>query len=310
MSEMKYIVPQSFREALALAQAYRDRAGIMAGGTDMLVRMKKGLELPEVVINIEGLREMNYIRYDIISGLHIGAVTPLVAIENSAVIRSKYAVLSQAAGLMASPTIRRKATIGGNLGNAAPSADIVPALIVLGAGVRIAGPEEEEKVVPVEEFFTGPGQTILEPGQIIVEIQAPEVSAHSAAVYWKQKRREGADLAIAGAAVMVTLEEDSCELPEPEASEGADRAIAEVKIALSAVAPTPIRARKAEEVLRGRKPDEALLREAGKAAAGECRPIDDVRGSAEYRRTLVEVLVARAVEEAIELILNKPGAGA
>jgi CO/xanthine dehydrogenase FAD-binding subunit len=336
MSELKYLVPLSLREALTLIHGYQGQARVMAGGTDLLARMKKGLEIPEVIINIEGLRELNYIDYDSQDGLRIGAVTPLSAIEKSAVVQSKFPVLAQAAGLMASPTVRSRATIGGNLGNAAPSADIVPALIVLGAVIKIMD-MEGEKVVPVEELFAGPGRTVLQPGQIIAEVRVPEMPQYSAGVYLKQKRREGADLAVVGTAAMVTLTRDTCtsespvsnnllakihhltKLIEPElfhlngaetnaharlldGESRLDITIVDLKIALGAVAPTPIRASKAEAVLRGKKVTPALLAEAGRVASAESQPIDDVRSSVAYRRRLVEVLVPRAILQAMESI--------
>jgi aerobic carbon-monoxide dehydrogenase medium subunit len=298
VSDIKYLAPQSLKEAMILLREYQGHARILAGGTDLLARIKKGQDTPEALINIQGLGELDYISFTAGEGVHIGALTHLSAIEKSAVMQRKFPVLAQAAGLMASPSIRSHATIGGNLGNAAPSADIVPSLLVLNAGIRVSG-VENEKLIPVDEFFTGPGRTTLQPGQIISEIFVPEIAPGSGAVYLKQKRREGADLAIAGVAVMVTINMESRKGRIATPGDQVD-IIDDIKIALGAVAPTPIRARKAEHILRGKKANNDLLEEAGRAASAESQPIDDVRSSADYRKKLVTVLTIRAIKQAIE----------
>ena len=207
MAEFEHIAPQSIKEAIALISEYQGNARVIAGGTDLLAMMKKGLEMPKVLINIECIPELNYINYNLTEGMQIGAATPLSALEKSVLIKSKFPVLAQAVGSMASPIIRNRATIGGNICNAAPSADTVPALIVLRAKLIIAA-IGGEKVIPIEEFFTGPGQTVIQPGQIVKEISVPEMPAGSSAAYLKHKRRKGADLAVVGVAAMVTLDSD------------------------------------------------------------------------------------------------------
>lgn len=290
MNDLKYVNPESLLETVALISEYQGRAKIIAGGTDLLARMKKGLPLPEVLINVECVDELHYIKYSAKSGLLIGAATSLAAVEKSDLVKARFPVLAQAVGLMASPFLRNRATIGGNLCNAAPSADTAPALMVLGAKIKIAGMDYEE-IVPVEKFFIGPGQTVLKSGQVITEIQVPDPPSRSAAVYLKQKRRNGADLAVVGVAVLVTLEKDG-------------DSIKDVRLALGAVAPTPIRAPKAEHLLRGRKLTDQILIEAGELASGESSPIDDARSSADYRKKLVAVLVRRAVALAFEAVKN------
>ncbi len=288
MNEFKYVTPQSLKETVALISEYKGRARVVAGGTDWLAKMKKGLPMPEVLVNIECVSDLNYIRHTAKSGLRIGAVTPLSAIEKSDVIRNKFPLLTQAVSSMASPFLRNRATIGGNIGNAAPSADTAPALIALGAKVKVVG-RDSEKIIPIEEFFTGPGQTALKEGQIISEIQVPDLPPRSAGAYLKHKRREGADLAVVGVAALVSLERDKDNLKD-------------IRLALGAVAPTPIRANKAEEILRGQRVTDELLEKAGKAASDESQPIDDARGSADYRKKLVAILVARAVKQAVDSI--------
>jgi CO/xanthine dehydrogenase FAD-binding subunit len=292
MVDFTYTSPQSLLETLALISEYQGRAKIIAGGSDLLAKMKKGLPMPEVLINVECVDELHYINHSSGKGLRIGAATSLSSLGKSDLILSKFPVLAQAINSMASPFLRNRATIGGNLCNAAPSADTVPALIVLGSKVKISG-LDFEKVVRVEEFFTGPGQTVLKPGQMVTEIQVPDLSPGCSAVYLKQKRRNGADLAVVGVAALLTLGKDH-------------ETLKDVRIALGAVAPTPIRSRKAENILNGRKLTPEILIEAGKAAAAESSPIDDSRSSADYRKKLVAVMTRRAVAQAFETALSLP----
>jgi carbon-monoxide dehydrogenase medium subunit len=186
--------------------------------------------------------------------------------------------------MLGTPAIRNQATLGGNLCNAAPSADTAPPLLVLGANAKIVG-KEGEKIVPIEDFFVGPGQTVLGQDHLLAEIRVPNIPARSGGAYLKQKRRRGADLAVVGVAAWVVVR---------------GKVLEDVKVALGAVAPTPIRAKEAEEILRGRKLDQELLEKSGQAAASEASPIDDIRSSADYRRELLAVLTKRAITRAIQ----------
>ena len=248
--------------------------------------MKSREVLPEVVISICGVSDLNYISYDQATGLRLGTLTPISAIESSPIIKSKFPVLAEAAGTLGSPVIRQQATIGGNLCNAAPSADTAPALIVLGAKVKLVS-AKGERLIPIEDFFTGPGKTVLKSGEMLTETQIPNMPPQSGAAYVKQKRRLGADLAVVGVAALVVKE---------------NTLLKDVKIALGAVAPTPIRVKKAEAILKGKNPNEKLLEEAGQAASAESKPIDDARSTADYRRQMVAVLTKRAVAQAIEQV--------
>ena len=184
---------------------------------------------------------------------------------------------------MASMAIRNVGTIGGNLCNAAPSADTAPALIGLGARVKILG-SEGERIVALEDFFTGPGTTILKTAELLVEIQVPVLAVNTKAVYLKHSMRGAIDLAIVGVAAVIAMDGELCQ---------------DARVVLGAVAPTPIRAKQAEEVLRGKRIDDALIEKAAQAASAESRPITDVRSSAEYRREMIKVFTRRAVREAI-----------
>ena len=238
---------------------------------------------PEYVIDIGYIPKLDYINYDEKQGLKIGALTTIRAIEKSDKLRQLYPVISQAAGLLGSVAIRNVATIGGNLCNAAPSADTAPPLIGLSAKARVAGPGGE-RLVSLEDFFTGPGETVLKDGELLLEIQVPVPPSDTRGVYLKHSR-SAVDLATVGVAVIITLE-----------SGGTCR---DVKIVLGAVAPTPMRAKKAEEMLRGKKIEPALIEEVAQVTSGEAQPITDVRASAEYRKEMVKVFTRRAIEQII-----------
>lgn len=284
MDDTEYLAPESLKEAISLLAKYREKATVSAGGTDLLVQMKNRERSPAVLVNLHNIRELEYIRYDEKKGLEIGALTGVNDIAESTVVRSRFGVLAQAAGMLGTPAIRDRATLCGNLCNAAPSADTAPALLVLNAKIKIMA-KNGTRLINAADFFTGPGKTVVKPGEMVVAVQVPEMPPKSGAVYLKHTRVKGADLAVAGAAALVSMDGD---------------VMKEVRIALGAVAPTPIRAGEAENILSGKKLDEKLLEEAGQAAADRAKPIDDVRGSAEYRRKLVAVLVKRAVKQAAE----------
>ena len=283
MTPPKYFSPKSVEEAVSLLSQYGEKAKIVAGGTDFLMQLKHGEAVPKCLISLGGIRELDFIKYDEMKGLRIGALTTIADVAKSSLIRSKFSILAQAADMLGTPAVRNQATMGGNLCNAAPSADTAPALLVLGAMAKIVG-VEGEKIIPIEDFFTGPGLTVIGDGRILTEIQIPNLPPHSGGVYLKQTRRQGSDLAVVGVAALVVMEGEI---------------LRDVKIALGAAAPTPIRAKKAEGILRGKKLDLKLVEETGQVASHESMPIDDLRGSADYRRKLVAVLTKRAITQAV-----------
>jgi carbon-monoxide dehydrogenase medium subunit len=284
MMPPKYFTARSVEEAITLLSEYGENARFVSGATDLLMQMKRGEAAPECLIHLGEIRELDYIRFDETGGLRIGALTTIVKVANSPWIRGKFGILAEAAGMLGTPAIRNQATLGGNLCNAAPSADTAPPLLVLGANAKIVG-KEGEKIVPIEDFFVGPGQTVLGQDHLLAEIRVPNIPARSGGAYLKQKRRRGADLAVVGVAAWVVVR---------------GKVLEDVKVALGAVAPTPIRAKEAEEILRGRKLDQELLEKSGQAAASEASPIDDIRSSADYRRELLAVLTKRAITRAIQ----------
>jgi len=283
----EYLEPANIPEAIALLERYDGKAKIIAGGTDLLVQMRRRTIKPEYVINIGNIQGLDYIRYDEKEGLKIGALTTIRTLERSAEVQQRYPVIPQAASRMASVGVRNLATLGGNLCNAAPSADTAPALIALSARAKIVGPKGE-RVVLLEDFFTGPGSTILGKGEILTEIQVPVLQPRTGTTYMKHDIRGTLDLAIVGVAAAITLE------PRRELCQ-------EAKVVLGAVAPTPMRARQAEEILNGKEIDDTLIEKSAQVASDESQPITDVRAPADYRSEMVKVFTRRAIKEALRL---------
>jgi CO/xanthine dehydrogenase FAD-binding subunit len=277
-----YLTPKTIDEALSLLSQYKD-AKLIAGGTDLIPQLKqRATKLPQYLIDLKNIPDLDHIKYDAKNGLTIGALATIKAVIDSPAIRDKFSILSQAAGSMASPQVRNRGTISGNICNAVPSADSAPALLTLEAKLKLVGPRGE-RIVAIGDFFTGPNRTVLK-DEILLEIQVPTPPPKSQGVYLKLSPRRAMDLAMVGVAALVIPDDGKCK---------------DIRIALGAVAPTPLRAKKAEAVIRGQKPDSKLIEKAATIAAGEARPIDDHRASAEYRREMVRVLTRRAIEQAV-----------
>ena len=281
--EFEYVSPKSLPEACALLVQHGDSAKVLAGGSDLLVKMKDGLMKPAYLISLKNLDGLKAIRYQIGTGVIIGARATHNEVMNNSILQGKYRSVCEAAHSMAADQIRNIGTVGGNLVNAVPSADMPPILIALDAQARIVG-TTGERTIPLEDFFFGPGKTVLENGEILAEIIIPDQPTTGSNYIKFGLRRAGA-LAVAGVASSVTVSDGACR---------------DVRIVLGAVAPTPMRARQAENILRGKKISQELIDEAGKIAAAEAKPINDIRGSIEYRRNLVNVLTRRSLKSAIE----------
>jgi len=278
----RYIAPVRLDDALDVLSEYGSEARVMAGGTDILVAMReRGLRLGCLVDlkHIPGLAE---IRVGPSGSLEIGALVPVRDVERSLIVRDGWGILASAAGMLASVQVRNKATLGGNICNASPAADLAPPLLVLEARATAFG-REGERSIPIGELFAGPGRTTLN-GDILTGFSIPPMPAGARATYVKHGPRNAMDIAIAGVAVLAL----------PDAS---GRQWAEVRIALGAVAPTPIRARAAEGALLGVPIGPDSIARAAELAAQAASPIGDVRGSAGYRRAMVAALTRRALEE-------------
>jgi len=287
LPKFEYHAPASLPEALDLLAEYDGKGRVLAGGTDLLVSMKKREVLPEHLISLKGIAELKGI-HDEKEGTKIGALVTLGEIEHSKMIQDKFRVLWDAVQVMASLQVRNLGTIGGNLCSAAPSADTAPPLIVLDASVEIISSRGKRKVL-VENFFKGPGESVLKPGEILARIMIPNPLNKSSGAYFKLMRRAAMDLAQVGVAVCLSLDS------EKMICRGA-------RIALGAVGSTPIRALKAEQILLNKELNERVGKEAGKIAAQEANPRSSLRASKEYRREMIEVLTKRAVMAAVNRI--------
>lgn len=272
--------------ACSLLSEHGAEAELLAGGTDLLVKMKLRNRMPRFLINVKRIPGLDQIHYGE-DGLRIGALTTIQAIQDSEVIGRKFPMLSRAAGVLGTMQIRATGTLGGNLANASPSAEFGPPLLILEASVRCLGRGGERRI-PVTEFFVAPGKSALQPDEMITEIHVPALHERAKCLYLKHSLRR-MDVAMAGAAVYVLLDGDVCR---------------DVRIALGAVAPTPFRARKAEQALKGRtlagdSAEAELLDEVAQIASGESSPIDDLRGYASYRRKIVGMMVKQGLGQVI-----------
>jgi len=288
LPDFQHHAPASLSEALGLLTRHGGKAEVYAGGTDLLVAMKKREKTPEHLIDLKKIGEMKGIHPDGKKGVRIGALTTLGELERSTLIQEQFTILWDAVTMMASPQVRSLGTLGGNLCSAVPSADTAPPLIALGASVKMVEPRGEREVL-LEDFFRGPKESVLQKNELMKEVFIPQPSDFASGKYIKLMRREAMDLALVGVAACLTME-----------SRG--KICKDARIALGAVAPTPIRVPQAEEALINREIDEVRAKEAGKAASVVCRPIGDIRSSLAYRCSMVEVLTKRAILEAYRRI--------
>jgi aerobic carbon-monoxide dehydrogenase medium subunit len=276
----EYEVASSVDEAISLLQRHGPEARLLAGGHSLIPMMKLRLAFPEVLIDIHELDgELRYVRED--DGvLRVGALARHRDLLESPVVKERYTLLADAEKFIADPLVRNMGTVGGSFAHADPSEDLPAAFVALGADVVARGPQGERSVA-VEDLPVGPFETVLEPDEILTEVRVPRAPQGSS--YFKVERRAG-DYAAAAVGVAVWMNGESLE---------------DVRIGMCGVGPTTLRARGAEEVLEGQEPDAELYRRAGERAAEECDPTHDARGTPEYKRDLVRVLVGRAMQQAV-----------
>jgi carbon-monoxide dehydrogenase medium subunit len=284
LPDFEYLAPRTIDEAISLLSRYNGEARVIAGGTDLLLKMKRREETPRYLIGFKNIQGLDYIGYDEAHGLRFGPLVTIHAVETSPLVRDRFPILSQAASTIGSAQIRNLGTVVGNLCSAVPSADMAPGLIVLGANLKIAS-IKGERIIPVEDFFIGPAKTVLSHDELVVEVQVPKPPPHCGMVYIKHTLRGAMDLAIVSVAVLIALE---------------NGIFSEAKICLGVAAPIPFRAIKAEEVLRGKPFDAVLVNKAAQVASEECSPRSSKRASAEYRKEMVRVLTQRALNQARE----------
>jgi carbon-monoxide dehydrogenase medium subunit len=278
-----YLRPPTIPEAVAMLQKHGDDAKILSGGQSLIPMMKFRLARPAVLIDINRINGLSYIREDG-DFLKIGGITREADLETSTLIRGKYPLLLDTAKVIADPQVRNMATVGGNIAHGDPANDHPATMVAYGAQVVATG-TKGERVIPIDEFFVSIFTTALQPDEILTEIRIPIPAAKSGGAYFKLERKVG-DFATAAAAVQLTLD-------------GAG-AVQRVGIALTNVGPTPIKARKAEEFLRGKKPDAANLAQAAELASQESQPSADLRGPVEYKVGLARELTKRALALAVE----------
>ncbi len=280
MKEFAYECPATIDDAVGALQA--DGARALAGGTDLIPQLREGRREASRIVDLKGIAELTTIAALADGGMLLGAAANASHLARHPILAGSYPAIGRSAQLIGSIQVQNRASLGGNICNAAPSADAVPALICHQATARIAGPAGRREET-VEGLFRGPGKTTLAPGEVLVAIALPPPAARSAASYLRFTPRREMDIAVAGAGTWLRLD--------------AAGAVAEARIVLASVGPTPIRAPSAEQRLRGERPTRGLLDEAGRLAAGDARPISDTRGSADYRRSLVAVLTSRALAD-------------
>jgi carbon-monoxide dehydrogenase medium subunit len=287
MARFDYLEARTVRQALSLWQRHGPNARFVAGSTDFLVRWRMGNWNPDYVINIQHIPALNRVSFSVRNGLRLGALTTVQTLEDHPAVRRRYPALAAAAASFAGVQVRNLATVGGNICNASPAGDTLPALLAFDAQCRAVGPEGE-RWVPLDQFFTAPGQTVLGPGELLAELRLPPPLPNGGSLYIKHSPRGAMDIATVGVASSISLTNGGA-------------VCGEARIGLGSVAPTPLRAYSAEDILRGHEITPALIASAAKEAQDSVTPISDVRGSASYRKEIVGALTQRTLERAVQM---------
>jgi carbon-monoxide dehydrogenase medium subunit len=286
VKNFEYFAPNTLQEGLSLLDNYQQKAKILAGGTDLIAQMRAGRVQPAVIIDVKRIPELNRLAWSADKTLHIGAAVPISTIVGFPYFMQRFSMLYQGCSLIGSTRIRNRATIGGNVCNAAPSADSAPALLCLGAKAVLAQCTGT-RVVPLDSIFRGPGKISLAPNELLMEIEIPVPPTHSAGCYLRHTPRDEMDIAVVGVAAFLVLSPHS-------------KVCREARIAVGAVAPTPIRVPQAETLLSGKKLNNEDIEMTAEKVAESASPISDIRSSAEYRKELLKILTRRTLEEACE----------
>ena len=284
MRRFELAVPGSVDECLQILAKRGPDTKVVAGGTDLLPQLKNGVLKPGWVVDLSAVAELRTISDAPDGGLRIGASVTARELELDARVRSRFAALAESAAMVGSVQVRNLATLGGNLCNAAPSADMAPPLLALDAEAVIAGPSGQRRV-SMASFFLGVRRTVLAPGELLLEIIVPAQGAQSGGNYLRHTPRRELDIAVVGVASQITLSGGRCTA---------------ARIALAAVAPVPLRATDAEQALVGQPLTPQQIERAAELASGAARPIDDHRGSIEFRNHLVRVLTRRTLTTALQ----------
>jgi carbon-monoxide dehydrogenase medium subunit len=286
LKAIDYAAPRTVAEAVALLAAQGDRARVFAGGTDLLVQVREGRRDVDLLVDVKNVPEANELTYHPEQGVRLGAAVPCCLVCEHAAIARAYPGLIDAVSLIGGVQIQSRASVGGNVCNASPAADTIPALMVQEAICTVAGPNGIRKL-PVEKFFLGPGRTALERGEFLLRLRLPPPRPRAAASYLRFIPRNEMDIAVVGVGAAVTLDDSKSHCTE-------------ARVALAAVAPTPLLVHEAGAALAGEPLSDALIDKAAALAQAAARPISDMRGTTEYRRHLVGVLTRRALRRAVE----------
>ena len=288
MKKFDYYMPESLKEAFKFFEKFKNRARYIAGGTDLLPRIRAEsrceqpqlIFTPDALISLRKINELQGITHN--GGLSLGSMTTFRQIEQDAAIARGYPALFEAVSVLAHPQIRNVATVGGNICNASPCADSVPPLMVMDAVLVLAGPGGKREI-PLSEFFAGPGLIHIEPPEILIQIRVPEMPPNTK-MKFLEIGRLAQDIAVVNAAALLVMDNKKC---------------VKCRLAVGSVAPVPLRLKKAETMMEGYELTPELLDHAAKAVEQEVKPISDVRSTAEYRRTVAGVLVKRAIQQAV-----------
>jgi len=280
----RYLRARTVDECVQYLAEWGKEAALLAGGTDLIPKIKQGKLTVPAVIDLAFIPEFSMVAQDE-KGVFLGSMLRLRALQNEERLAGPLAVLRLGAGHVSSMQVRNAATLGGNICNASPAADTVPALLLLDAVARIQG-KRGAREAPMELFFTGPGETILQPDELLTGVSIPYTPPRTGAAYRKYAIRGDSDISVIGAGALVTLD--------------AEGRIEMARIALASAGPTPLRMKREEQMLAGKLPDESLLMNVAGACAGSCLPVTDQRATKEYRKEMVRVWTADALKEAVD----------
>ena len=286
MEAFDFVAAKSIDEAVSILNEHGDRARIIAGGTDILVMMRAGRRLADVVVDVKDIPELNEMTYTAEGGLTLGAAVPCYRIYEDAAVSAAYPGLIDSASLIGGIQIQGRASIGGNLCNAAPSGDSIPAVIALSGVCNIAGPNGTRQL-PAEDFCTAPGQNALQQGEMLVSIDFPAPAPNSGANYLRFIPRNEMDIAVAGVGSSVVLDDSG-------------QNFVSGRVALASVAPTPVFSRAAGDSLAGKPVNDETIRAASELAMADAKPINDMRGTIRQRIHLIGVLTRRTLNNAVE----------
>ena len=280
MKRFDYFQPQTLKEAFSFMEKVKGHAKYVAGGTDVMVRIRQKALQPDALVSLRGINGLKTISHN--GGLSLGSMTPLRELDRDPVIARDYPALGQAVWALANPQVRNVATVGGNLCNSAPSADCAPPLMVMDATLQLDGPGGVREA-PIDTFFTGPGENCMERADVLTRIHIPEKAENTGMAFLKVGR-VAQDIAIVNAAALLVMDKKKCR---------------KCRLAVGAVAPTPLRLKNAEKLLEGEEVEPELLDRLSEMVKQEVSPITDVRSTEEYRRVMSGILIKRAIKQAL-----------